>query len=352
MQKLDFNLRQGRAKLKVENADDLWYLTTIVDKGDVVKGKTFRKIQKGSEEKSDSVKQAVFLAVQAEKVEFSRNSGTLRIGGKVIEGPEDIPRGAWHSFSVEPGTVLTVEKGKWLSYQIEKLNEACSSKIPPILICVFDREDAYFALMKKYGYEVLSHIEGKVQKKDVDEKVKGTFYDEIIKNLEEYSKRHNAEKIIVGSPAFWKEELVKEMKNPELRKKVIFATCSSAGKNAIDEVLKRPETAEALREQRAAKEIAVVEKLLDLISKDGAAAYGMKESKEAAEAGAVEILAVTDTLIQKMRDDGTYAKLDYVMRAVDSAKGKIAVISSEHEGGKKLDGLGGIGCLLRYKMKY
>jgi len=31
-------------------------------------------------------------------------------------------------------------------------------------------------------------------------------------------------------------------------------------------------------------------------------------------------------------------------------KGKITVISSEHDGGQKLAGLGGIGALLRYKL--
>lgn len=351
MQKLSFNARQGRAKVKVENQDDLWYLEQIVDKGDIIKGKTLRKIQKGAEGKSRQVKKAVFLKIMAEKIEFSAGSGVLRIGGKVVEGPEDVSRGSWHSFSIEPGTVISIEKQKWLSFQLDKLDEASKSKIPKILICVFDREEAYFALMKKYGYELLGHIKGTVQKKAVEEKVKPGFYSEIIKNLEQYSKRHSIEKIILASPAFWKDEIMKELKNKELREKIIPATCSAVGRNGIDEVLRRPETAEALREERAAKEMRLVEQILAEISKQGKAAYGFREAEQAAFAGAVAELAITDRFLKKTREKGEYDKLDAVLKSVDSSKGSITIVSSEHEGGKKLDGLGGIAALLRYRMQ-
>ena len=40
------------------------------------------------------------------------------------------------------------------------------------------------------------------------------------------------------------------------------------------------------------------------------------------------------------------------MRNVDKSKGDIMIISSEHEAGKKLNGLGGIAAILRYKLNY
>lgn len=352
MKQISFNRKQGIAKLKIENQEDLWYLSQIADPGDKIKGKTLRKIQKGTDEKSKQVKKAVFLKIEAEKIEFSKTSSVLRIGGKVIEGPEDVSKGSWHSFNIEPGTVFSIEKEKWLSFQIDKLNESCKSKLPNIIICVFDREDAFFALMKKYGYELLAHIEGTVQKKAVEESVKSTFYSEIIKQIEEYSRRYNAERIILASPAFWKEDLLKEMKNPELKRKITLATCSSVNRNGIDEVLKRPETVEALKEERAAKEINLVEKALSEISKEGKSAYGLADVENAAFAGAVEDLIVTDSMIKKMREEGNYEQLDSIMKSVDDSKGNISVISSEHEGGKKLDGLGGIAAILRYKINF
>ena len=47
-----------------------------------------------------------------------------------------------------------------------------------------------------------------------------------------------------------------------------------------------------------------------------------------------------------------FEKIDFLMKKVEEMRGKVYLISSEHEGGKKLDGLGGVAGLLRYKLKY
>ena len=39
------------------------------------------------------------------------------------------------------------------------------------------------------------------------------------------------------------------------------------------------------------------------------------------------------------------------MTLVDQTKGNVLVVGSDHEGGKKLGGLGGIAALLRYKLQ-
>ena len=41
-----------------------------------------------------------------------------------------------------------------------------------------------------------------------------------------------------------------------------------------------------------------------------------------------------------------------MLKTTESIKGSVNIISSEHDGGKKLDGLGGIGAILRYKLNY
>ena len=122
--------------------------------------------------------------------------------------------------------------------------------------------------------------------------------------------------------------------------------------NGIDEVIKRPEVKEALKRERASEEMHLVEKLLLEISKSGQAVYGMEESDNASSLGAVSELLVTDSLIQKSRNDGFYQKIENIMRKTEEINGSITLISSEHDGGKRLDGLGGIAALLRYKMRY
>ncbi|MEM4253875.1 MAG: mRNA surveillance protein pelota [Candidatus Woesearchaeota archaeon] len=346
MKQLALKLKQGEAKVLVENPDDLWFLNNIIDKGDIVKGKTLRKIK--ATEEAAAERKKVFLAIQVEKIEFTATE--LRISGKVTEGPEDVPHGSYHTFSIEVGSTISIIKKEWLKYQLDYLKEATSVKPPKIIICVFDREEALFAKLSRDGYEMLTTIRGKVAKKAIPEKVKETFYGEIIKQLEEYDRRFELDKIILASPAFWKEELCKVLANQELKKKIIQATCSGVDETAIAEVLKRKETQEALRLERVSREMAIVEELFHAIAKAGNAAYGMIETMQAAEAGAVDHLLVTDRLVQKLREENKFAELDMIMKSVDRTKGKVWIISTEHEGGKRLHGLGGIGAILRYKM--
>ncbi|MBD3361282.1 mRNA surveillance protein pelota [Candidatus Woesearchaeota archaeon] len=351
MKAITSNIRKGEVKVTVESSDDLWYLSTLIEPGDLVSGKTLRKIKVGSSEK-EAVRKPVFMMINVEKVEFSKTTSSLRILGTIVEGPDDVPKGAHHSFNVDVGTRLVINKPKWFSYQIDRLKEAAQSKFPKILICVFDREDAFFALMTRTGYKLLAKIKGDVAKKDVDTKPKGGFYEKIIKQLEEYKVRYKLDRIILASPAFWKEELFKFLKNNALKEKIIQATCSSVDESAITEVLKREETKEALKLERISKEINLVEQVLQEISKDGKAVYGLKETKQAAELGAVEILLIVDELIREYRQENNFEMLEGIMKSVDNARGKVVIITGDHEGGKKLKGLGGIAGLLRFKLSY
>ena len=348
MKILSKNLKQGEVKLFIETSEDLWYLSQIIDEKDIISGKTLRKIK--TTEEADATKRAVFMKITTEKIEYGAD--TLRISGKVIEGPEDVPRGSYHTFTIEQSTTITIIKEHWYAYQLDRLQEAAENKRASILICVFDREDAYFALLKKSKAEILSHLKGDVERKRMTSTTKSSFYAQIIKQLEEYDTRYKLDSILLASPAFWKEELAKELKNDALRKKIIQATCSSADESAIDEVLKRDEVRTALRSERTSREMILVDKLLSEIAKKGQAVYSINNTESAAAQGAIETLLVTDSLIQSMRKENTFQRLDSIMRSVDKQKGEILIVSKEHIGGKKLDGLGGIAALLRYKLSY
>jgi protein pelota len=348
------DFKKGEVKVKIENLDDLWYLNQIIEKNDLIKGKTLRKIKLGEEtqRKQKTAKKPVFLLVQVKKVEFSKTSNILRISGLVKEGPEDVPLGSHHTFNTEENSIITIIKQKWLKFQIDKIKEASKETATKILICIHDREEAYFALMKKYGYQILANIKGTVSKKADVKQVETNFYKEIIKQLQEYNERYNLSKVIIASPAFWKEELMKELSDENIKSKTILATCSSVGENAINEVLKRPETENALKQDRIAREFKYIEGLFAEISKNNLASYGLKETKNAAIAGAVKTLLITDSFIQQKREEDKHEEVEEIMKTVDNTKGDILIISSEHEAGKKLDGLGGIAAILRYKINY
>lgn len=352
------NLKKGELKVKLESLDDLWYLSHIIDPNDLVTARTIRKIKIGKEEdrKTKLTKKPITLTLKVENVEFHKYSDSLRVSGKIVHAPEDIQKGDYHTISLEENSVLLIKKEKWLNFQLKRISEASKALTYKILICTLDREEASFALLKKYGYDYLGEIKGNVQKKgdEIKKIEEKEFYSEIIKKLKDYTSRYKADNIIIASPAFWKEELLKEIekKSSELKQKITLATCNTTGKNAVNEVLKRGEVKEILKQDRTTKEVNLVEELFTEISKEGLAAYGMEEVKNTANLGAIKTLMVTDELIKRLRSENKYETLDSIMKIVESTKGEIHIISTEHEAGKRLQGLGGIGAILRYKTNY
>jgi len=346
MQLITSDFKKGLVKLKVNDKDDLWYLSHLIDQGDIIKGKATRKIKIGEGENAKSVKKTLTASIQAETVELTENS--VRINGKVIEETEEVPKGSYQSITLEEASEFTIEKPQWLSYQKQKLQEACEKKYD-YLLCLFDREEVLFALTKKFGYELLAILKGEVKKKAKAVEIKKDFQEEIIKNLEAYNERYSPSAIILASPAFYKEDLFKRITATALKKKIVLAICSDISERSLDEVMRRPELAETLKHSRARQEQILVEELLKEINKNDKAAYGWKEVQEAVNGGSVQKLLLSDDFIRKKRAAGKFAEVDQCMKTVDSLQSEIHIISSESDAGRKVDGLGGIAAILRYK---
>jgi protein pelota len=338
------DLKSGIVKVEPDSPDDLWYLSLLIEPGDIVSGESERKVKIGDAdtEKARVVRKKVFLSLKAEKVEFA--DGSLRVLGTITEGPDDIPLGAHHSFSIEQRERFTIQKNEWLSFQVDKLKEAATARPLSILVVVFDREEAIFGMLKTQGYELLSRMKGDVNKKGVEEKKAGNFSKDICRQLQEYDERYSVEHIVAASPAFWKEYLEKELPGP-LKKKTVFATCSEVDASTINELIARPELKKVLEEDRTAREGALVEEFLTAIAKDKAT-YGIKDVRKKAEEGAIGTLLVAESYLHESREKGFYKDIDSIMRLVDKSKGKVHILSTH--AAKKVIALGGIAGTLRW----
>ena len=344
------NLKAGEVKVSIENLNDLWYLSQILEPGDLVKGKAERKISIGkSEERSQVKKIFVTMTILAEKIEFHKYSDILRVNGKIKEGPEDVPREVYQTITVEIHDVIQITKDKWCSYHLEYLHEA-KEKHPDFLAIVMDRDEASFAVITSQGFNIISEITGDVEKKAFKDKKKIDFYEQIIAQAKDYDARYHPKSIIIASPAFFKEDLMKLIKDDQLKKKIILATCNNTGAQGITEILKRDELKKALESARSSKEEVIVENLMKEIKLGTKAVYGIKEVEKAVNCGAVDMLIITDSMIKKSRQEETYGKIDKILKTVESNRGKIEIIDADNPAGKQLDGLGGIGAVLRYQI--
>ncbi len=337
MKILSKDYKKGFVKLVPESPEDLWYLSQIIEPDNLVKGKAERKIKIGGEgEKQKVIKKTITLEIRVEKIDYS---GSLKLLGTITNGPEDIPKGSHQSINVNPLETISVTKSQWLSFQIDKLNESQQPKTN-ILLLVFDREEAIFAKVSNKGIEVLAKKKGDVSKKEVETK-SSNFYKELAKELEDYDKRISPESIIIASPSFWKEYLMKEITDS---KKIVQASCSEVSENAFKEILKRPELKKALEKSRSSKDEQRIAELMENISKESAF-YGFGESRQKIESGNVKVLFVSEKFMKDQKEKNQYRELEKTLKTAEKMGAELVIISDSSQ----LDGLGGIAGILRWK---
>jgi len=135
-------------------------------------------------------------------------------------------------------------------------------------------------------------------------------------------------------------------KNPEFAKKCIVEHIGSHGRNGIYEVLKRGTFKNITEKLNAAREVLLIEKLLEHIGKDtGLGVYSLVDCDAAVNLNAVETLLVNDDLFLKERE-----KIELMMNSVKNSKGYVHILNHENEAGQQLESLGGIAAILRFRI--
>lgn len=343
--KKDF--KHNLVSLKVTSSDDLWYLSHIISPRDIVTMKTERKIKLNNEGDRNVkvVRKTIVLTLDVETIEYNSSLHQLRVKGKVLSGPEDVPKGSYHTFGIDLDSSFTLEKKSWPTYILNKLNEASKISKSVVIVVVFNREEAQFSIIKQSGIEHLSNIKANVSKKDYQNETGESIYALIIKELTELNKQYQPSNIICASPAFWKIYLSKILPS-DLNSKTVFATCSDVNKGIVGELIMRPELKQIISSQRTSEEMTFVNNVLEKLDKNYVV-YGFEDVKNSALNGAISEIGFTDSYVQKIREENKYEQLDEVLLNVDSSKGTVHFISSE-DASKIINGLGGVVGILRW----
>jgi protein pelota len=330
-------LRDG-IKIRVEYEDDLYYLYNLIKEGDVVRGLTSREKDERTDrirpEKKEKIKMEIDLRV--EKTRFQPFSSDLRASGTIEGGEFD---GRYQTLGIGVGDEVTLKKEVWKAEEIERLNEAVAlSKMPSIVCIAIDDESCTIALVRRYGVQELATIRSDRTGKSEDEKeYRRSYYGSALTHL----KGLEGDEIAVVGPGFEKEHLFTFLK--ERGFKVHIESASSAGMAGVTEAIKRGVIERIGAKDRVSEEMVEVENLLEEIAKGGKVAYGVEEVEKAVELGACEKLLMTDELFRTARGED-------ILRKNRGARGKFIIISTHHEGGKKLKAIGEVGALLRYRL--
>jgi protein pelota len=240
--------------------------------------------------------------------------------------------------------VLSIIK-TWKPHELRRIDEAVAAAQKPLVgFLSLDDEEALVAQLRQYGVRELATIRAPGHGKMFPSgDTRTVFFEEIANTLRTADL---GEALVVVGPGFTREALVEFLKarEPAMAAKIHVHGTAHAGMQGIQEALKSGVGAKVFGESRVGYETALVERVLEAIATNRPCAYGPAEVAEAADAGAVETLLVSDTTV---RNPG----MEELMRSVESSRGSVVLVSRHHEAGQKLEALGGVAALLRFAIK-
>jgi protein pelota len=355
MRVLRSDVKHGRVTVLPEVLDDYWVLYNVIKKGDRVYADTIREIRSGGRydrpEKGRRI--SVFLGISTENVMWDRYLNRLRVQGIICEAPEEIGAGSHHTINVTLNKPLTIVKDNWMKYELDQLKKATEAEGPSIAVIVVDDEGYCLAALRGFGFDVKAEENISLPgKRDTDERTKTLqeLFKSAAKTLEDLLSENKMSIVVLGL-GFIKNQFVKFLDGyePELRKAVIdVKSVNSTGKAGINEALRSGVLGKALKHVRIAEEAEVVEEVLERLGKTHAdVSYGLVEVDKASSLGAIDRLLLTDIKLREASDEERHV-LESLMREVENKRGKVIIISTEHEAGIKLNSLGGIAALLRF----
>ena len=349
MKILEFDDKRGFAKLRIDNLDDLWLLTRVINKSDIIGSETTRIVKKGDSE--DGQRKKMYVKLEVDKLDLQGN--VLRILGKLDEcsNPE-VPLGSFHTISVEPSTNIELFKSikKWELQRIKEAEE--SSKRPKVLLCAADYGDATVAIVKEYGVDFVTDVFENLSEKEVKdyEKNKDAFIIKLLETLETIAKTNNIQNIVIGGVGFLTDNIKLVIsKFPTLKKNASLVKIYHSDKPGINELIKMGAVEKVSQKNRVSEETKFIEEVFKRIAKEEFVSYGTAEVKKAVEYGAVETMLVSEDLIDECRANNIFDDLDNLISSGEKAGAVIKIISSNHDAGERFSKIG-IAALLRFKI--
>jgi len=351
------NLKKGFVKAIPETLDDLWHLYNVIYESDEVYTRTKREIK--PDEKYARPKRGkrvpVFLGVKVEKIAWEKLLGRLRVHGTILEAPENVPTGAHHTLNIALNKPLTIVKKNWARHHTERLKRASKTSEKPITIIAIDDESYVIATTTQYGVEVKVEerikLPGKLEAEKRSGAIKG-YFRKALNSLRQVWTATRSPIAIIGV-GFVKNDFAKFLENEaaDVAESVVdVKSVNNGGVAGIYEALRSGVLLKTMKYMRIVEETETMEEVLKRLGKSQLnVAYGFEEVKKAAELGAIEKLVLADTMLRETSDEKRLL-LEDLMRIVEQKRGKIMVVSTEHEAGAKLITLGGIACLLRFSI--
>jgi protein pelota len=332
--------KNGKLVFVPQNLEDLWIIKSITDVKDKISGQSYRRTR-GNENDDESARKPVFVSIEIEKFDFSKDMTSLRFTGKIIESkPTELaPIGEHHTLEIQFNKSYTLIKEHFFEHQLELLNSNSSLEQSVILITLDDEKASIFQLTNTGTTDITKINSGKHGKRYSSDFDYSDYFKEILDVVSRYDTQ-----IIIAGPGNTKSKFSAFLKSKLNNLKILEINISNTEKSSIRELFKKQEVSRFFTNSIIYKEQKIFDDFLENLGKDNKKAiYGLKEIENAVDFGAIETILVSEELWKKDLD-----KISELIKKAEKQKMKVHIVDNSHETHKALKSFGGIIANLRF----
>jgi len=383
----------GSVTLCPEEPEDMWHAYNLVLVGDYMTASAIRRVTTESSSTGSTASQRMHmnLTIKVKSLDFDPQAGQLHVAGQIARENKHAKVGQHHTLDLELDRNFTIDKvvegpdggAGWDSIARTQLTEAIDPNKSTEAVAVVMQEGlGNICFLTSHQTVLKQRVEVSVPRKrtgagrsaDHDkglQKFYNLVLDTLLRQLEGLLENKDSSAtfpVLLASPGFVAQGFLRyinetaQAKGDKLlqdlvkRKAFVVVHSSSGHLHSLNEVLTSPEVKATLKDTQYARETSVMDDFFSLLRRDdGRAWYGPKEVEQAVEKGAVGrgggILLINNSLFRS-QDVATRRRwVSLVDRVREVEGGEVRILSSDHESGKRLDGLGGIAAILTFPIE-
>ncbi|KAJ5492756.1 Protein dom34 [Penicillium diatomitis] len=378
----------GEVTLCPEEPEDMWHAYNLIRPGDLLRASAIRRVTTVQDTGStSSARVHLNLVIRVKNLDFDPQSSQLHVSGQIINETAHTKIGQFHTLDLELNRNFTLEKevgadGEgvgWDSVAVEQLKDAVDEggkRRAEAVAVVMQEGLAHICFIGQFQTIMKQKVEMSVPRKrqgggDHD-KGMNKFYRVTLETLLRQmdfntsitsgTNTDGVRPVLLASPGFVAAGFHKYIQSeaatttPGLKRllpSIVVVHSASGYLNSLSEVLQSPAVKTLLADTKYARETKLMDDFLDQLRKEtNKATYGPREVESAVDQGAVGrgggVLLVSNKLFRSQDVAERKRWVSLVDRVRDVEGGEVRVLSSDHESGKRLEGLGGIAALLTF----
>ncbi|KAL4906601.1 hypothetical protein BDW74DRAFT_190162 [Aspergillus multicolor] len=379
----------GSVTLIPEEPEDMWHAYNLIVPGDLLYATAIRRVTTTAASTGSTSSQRVRLTleIRVKTLDFDPQNSQLHVSGQIVNETPHTKIGQHHTLDLELNRQFTLEKGTgpdsegtgWDSVAVEALKDAVDeggNRKAEAVAVVMQEGLAHICFIGQFRTVLKQKVEMSVPRKRAGgsdhDKTMTKFYqttlDTLLRHMEfntsstSMTSNDPVRPVLLASPGFTATSFQKHIQHvastttPALKRllpSVVVVHSASGYLHSLTEVLQSPTVKALLSDTKHARETKLMDEFHDQLRKEtNKATYGPREVEHAVDQGAVGrgggILIISNRLFRSQDVAERKRWVSLVDRVRDVEGGEVRVLSSEHESGKRLDGLGGIAAILTF----